>query len=298
MNTFIKTLHSLLPQNAQIQRKFEIESQVEKLQTALQNKSGDAFKKIISEVSNKICEGLELEKQKCMDSLARLNGNFFQDPNSGLKKAWDTIVKEMKTMGIEIEKRDQLDTWEEKLKEMGGNRAPVALLAIKKYKALETKRDAMATWLETIISTEKTNSKTLQITLESSKQNLEERQKVLCGNYYQDPKGKLDIAWKAYTTGLSSGDNSATDCLEKFNNLDNERKKNEAKLFEIKKQIAIAADPTRTIEALAEAGIEEEIKELEEAKNKESSDWKSIARKACTNALSALNNWAIYNSLN
>lgn len=298
MNTVIKTFRSLLPQNTQVQRKLEIESEVKTLQAALQNKSGEVFKKIISEAGEQFQKDLQIEKEKCLQSLARLNGDFFQDPNSQLKKAWDVIVKLMSSMGIKIEKRNGLDTYEEQLKQMDGNRAPAALLAIKEYKELEAKRNSMVKWLETIISTEKTHSKTLQTTLESAKQNLQKRQKVLCGSYYQDPNGKLDKAWKAYTIMLSTGDASASDLLEKFNKLDNRRKSNDAKLVEIEKQIHIAADPTRTIEILAVDVIKEQIKELEEEKNKESSDWKTNAKTAGAKALRSLANLTTFNTLN
>jgi hypothetical protein len=261
MNTVIKTITSYFSQNTQTQRKLEIESEINKLKTALNNRSGDAFKRVISEAGEQFQKDLNAEKTRCLQSLARLNGEFFQDPNSLLKKAWDAIVKLLQLVGINIKNRNELEEYETKLRKSSGNRAPLALAAIEKYKKLEAKRDSMATLLDTIVSTEKTISKDFQTQLESKKKDLEKHKKALCGSYYQDPNGELDMAWKAYTAELSAGNSSASSMLlEQFHRLDDRRKSYEAQLCEIEKHIRVAIDPERTVEALAIAIIPEETK--------------------------------------
>ena len=265
-------IYSKFPQNEHTTKAAEIKSEIEGLSVAKIDTTSIVFKNRMT----KMKADLQDEKETYLASLLRLNGEFFQDPNSVLKKTWDSVVKKVKAaLNLEIKNRDQLEETSEKLK-----KAPQSVLienarhAIGVYTSLETRRNKIEAELNEIISIEKAD-----LTAPLSEKALRERQKELCGDYYEDPNCLLDKKWKEYQRALASSSPNASALLNAYNILENERKSNEILLQRI--DALAPATPDRTIEALTLASISDRLLylKLEEANEAALAgiDWKKTA---------------------
>lgn len=274
------SLYSLLPQNKHTANVAKIEARIVKLQLAISDPTNDVFqRKILKKVAK-----LETEKKTYEVRLAQLNGSFYQDPKSLLKQTWDSIVNNiLTTFSIRIETREELESVPKEImqdltKECGtmatndynikSDMLNNTNITISNYIKLEKERDAIQTQIKEIVSTQKTvtTGPSFQDTLSTQLMTIEDRQKELCGEYYQDPRGLLDQKWKASQAGGSD----ASTLHDEFLSLETERKSNEAQIFALREQISVLATSGRTIEALTTESIKEKVAELETAKLDES----------------------------
>lgn len=269
---FANKLYSQFPQNEHTANSARIEAQVQGLTAALTDSTSKIFKSKINETKNE----LNLEKESCLNSLIRLNGEFFQDPKSSLKKAWDRVVTNVQeALQLKIEFRHELENVTKALESKPKDEiVEKAQDAVGIYTSLEKKRDNIEVRLNEIIATEKTDA-----IAPPSEDTLRARQKELCGNYYQDPNCLLDKAWKAYQNALTQNDTSAPDLLKQYNLLENERKNN-AMILQRLNSIA-PAPAERSIEALTISSIQAQVNVLKQEGINEAAlsgiDWKKTA---------------------
>ncbi len=279
---------SALPQNVHAHNVSKIETELQELQGALDdnklNKTNSIFQKKIAEKK----EELSAEKKRCSEALVRLNGSFYQDPASSLKKAWDTVVANVyAALSIQVEFRHELDNISNELDTKSETETiKSAKSSIEIYKKLEEKRDRSEARLHEIIGIERSEVVPIPISdpvLINKQNTLLARQKKLSGNYYQDPSCLLDQKWKEYQTAASANHSDAADILDAYNLLENERKSIDAELSVIQKQLLI---PVATVEksyaALTTQSIESQITALTSLKNDEAElagvDWNQTAK--------------------
>ena len=212
------------------------------------------------------------EKAKCIEALAKLNGAYYQDPNSELKQAWDTLVITVKNAGLDAERADQLQDIAKKLESSTREQATTAKNAIGSYQKLQETRDQWQRQLNKILGaekTEKTKAAELENSLKVKKAQLQQRQHELCGDYFGDSRGLLDQAWQTHQDAT-------------YQALEIERRKIEAELWEIGQQFAISASSGHTFAVLTAEKIQAEVNKLKEDQAKEERlsgvDW----RKALT----------------
>src|SRR5450631_4131940 len=118
------SIYSLLPQNEHSKQAAQLESHLLELQTALNDKTSDAFNRVLIDTSAQ----LKTEKTKCERQLQRLNGSFFQDPKSSLKKAWDTLSNEIfNALGTSIQNRSELEPISQQLQDENFTKAKSAI---------------------------------------------------------------------------------------------------------------------------------------------------------------------------
>lgn len=268
-------IYAQFPQNEHTTNASKIGTQIQELTDASADTSSAVFKNKFADTKNKLTE----EKETCVNALIRLNGEFFQDPASALKKAWDVVVKCVhETLNKNIENRSELEGFEHELNTQPQTDAiETASRSIGAYKMLETRRDKVEARLNEILSSEKAEPEA-----GLSRDALKNRQQELCGNYYADPNGQLDQAWKKYQAALSSNDGSAHALLNAYNRLETERKNNEILLQRLD-SIAPAL-PERTLEALTTQLIQNQIAQLKKDQESELAlagiDWKKTAHTA------------------
>lgn len=279
-----KKLSSVLPRNSHARKVNELEDRLGFFYKTLIEKTSESFQAFVSETIACLLKA----KEQCLARLRALNGEFFQDPQSLLKKAWDSIVSLIDLiLGKKIETRDQLKQVTATLKgqaELKGEEIKPALAAIKEYTALEKERNSCIEQLKNIASTEKMGPSGLSLAgaLFKEKETLVQRQKELCGCYYEDPAGLLAQAWREYKNAADAGRSEAIIHLENYNNLEKERNAINAKLFILDQQISAPLMTDRSIEALTTASIEEKMESLEKLKAEEAGlsgvDWKKTAK--------------------
>lgn len=146
-----ETILHLLPKTEQSRQR-------ESLQAALNDKTGAVFQAQLAETTTL----LQKEKQRCIDELHRMNGSFYEDPKSILKKAWDK--------------------------------------AASSYLHLEKIRNNRQAQLDKIVATEKASTD-LDEQLKQKKTFLMQRHRELCGDYFADPSGQLHQAWTSDPAG-------------------------------------------------------------------------------------------------
>lgn len=279
------SLAAWLPQNQHAQEADKLSQEIQSLNQSLANRTGEVFKRKLSETSTLI----QHEKEKCLNDLKRMNGSYYQDPNSTLKKAWDKLVETVqKALGIKVEKREQLDDISEQLNDLPETEAvKTAKSALNGYTLREKARNNRQKQLNLILGTEK-NSADFDNTLTTRKVLLEQRYKDLCGEYYADPKGQLHQAWQNYQTAIAT-DNDKEQALNTYQDLDEYRKQIESQLYEVGQQLSISASKDRTYESLTVQSISEEVEKLKEIQKTESDlsriDWRGITTSAAKVAL-------------
>lgn len=275
ISSFTDIIYSQFPQNEHTAKVAEIDSEIQGLTTALTNTTSVIYKNKIVETKVKLIS----EKETCLSTLTRLNGEFFQDPRSTLKKAWDNVVTSVQeALKLKVESREQLQHISTQLKSVPVDETiEKAESSIYYYTHLEKTRNNAETRLNEIINVEKAD-----LIDPLSENVLRQRQKELCGNYYQDPNSLLDKAWKAYQEALSENSDSvcAPALLEKYNLLEKERKHTEILL----KRFNSAARTDRGIEAFTNETINAEITTLMKERINESAlkgiDWKKTVAAA------------------
>ncbi|MBS0604656.1 MAG: hypothetical protein JSS60_06435 [Verrucomicrobia bacterium] len=281
LSTLGQKLYSILPQNEHTRQLSKIEQEQTLLRTALTTKSGETFQKTITQTS----DALQAERQKCSTALERMNGSFYQDPKSLLKKAWDRIVEHVKNaLSIDVTERGQLDGLSSHLDSLASTpEREQAKSAIKNYISTEQKRDRIQAQMTQIVSSQKTGPKATELntSLLTERKTLENRQKELCGSYFQDPDSLLDKAWKSCERDPA--------LLDAYQQLDSERKSIETRLISINHQLSIPASSDRTIEVLSLESMTAQLQALEETKSKATNlagiDWKQTAYNAAKLAL-------------
>jgi hypothetical protein len=279
------SLASLLPQNQHVQKAKELGKEIQSLTHSLTDKTGPVFKGKVTETTTLI----QTEKSKCIDDLFRMNGAYYQDPKSTLKKAWDRVATTVHTaLGIRTERRDQLTDISVQLKAAPPTKEmKTAERAITSYTNIEKKRDLRQEQLNKIVSTEKGSEKKDEEFVKR-KQLLQEKRRKLCGDYFGDKNGELDKAWTKYQTAIANS-SSGVDELANYTQLEEYRKCVEAELFNIDQQLSLLASKDRTYETLTTDSIQKQIAVLRNRHMSESNlsgiDWKGLATSTAKVAL-------------
>ncbi len=279
-------INRLLPTNKLTQKIAELDLEIKKLEKSLNDKTSDVFHKKVQEMINLLAS----EKQKCETELLQLNGAYYEDPKSLLKKAWDELVERVQiALGIHVNDRSQLDQVLLDLNTLHPDARQEAIQAISTYLKLEKKRDGLQEKLEQIIASQKTGSLPLQEIFLREKQKLENRHIELCGHYFKDPNGLLDQTWSKYVQAQTNGSSEAPSLLEQFNQLEEERKQTEGKLFIVNQHLNVSAAAERSYLRLAENAFQEKIDALNQLKidkfSQSGADWKKT-QQLCMKTLS------------
>ncbi len=290
-------LATWLPQNEHSKKAASLTQEIQSLEQSLTDKTGQVFK---GKVSNTI-HAIQEEKQKCVEALTRMNGSYYQDPNSTLKKAWDKLVEAVyAAIGFNVKRADQFDAIFDQLNldpdalfdQLGidvdpNDKKAFAKTKIDGFKAIVAKRDARQNQLNQILSTEKA-ALNFEEDLKLRKELLKQKYQELCGDYFGDWNGQLDQAWRKYQTAIARG-LTGEDTLVAYQGLDTYRKQIEAELYDIEQQLSIPASTTRTYEVLTTESITQEIQELKTMQQAEADlsgvDWNGIASNAAKTAL-------------
>ncbi len=285
MSAYLKNIGTVIynqfPQNVHSKQLPAIESQEQALQTALNDKAGATFDKVI----NQIYAQLESKRLQSLKRLDELNGLYFQDPNSQLKQAWDLAAQNIKLeLNVDVSKPSQLPGIILQLqgRPVSPHRTETEK-AIARYNELEQEKLRIQTELTQAVSLLKTGPKAeeLLILLTNEKSPLEGRQKELCGSYNRDPNSHIDQAWKKYELAHSKGTGDADELLEAYRVLEIERSTNETRLYSIFHQLSIVPSSERTIEVLSLESIESQLKVVRTNKANESKlagiDWTRTA---------------------
>jgi hypothetical protein len=237
-------LTNLLPQSSHVEKIANLAAKDPFAEKSLSKKMDEIFRSKVSEIATR----LQKDKQQCIKYLDCMNGSYYQDPHSVLKKSWDKLVKAVqKAIGIQVDREDRLDTLLAQLDIAPNEAKKSARQSIEKYKEIEQKRDDCQSWLNQIFGTEKAAlnlEKGVKINLEEQlkahKGCLKQNYQKLCGNYFGDPNGLLDQAWQKYQAALTQ-DPTDTSSITDYKNLEVNRKKTEAQLHEIEQLLAIPA---------------------------------------------------------
>jgi hypothetical protein len=277
MTNLVSSIKSLLPQNEHTRQAARLNQEVNSLEQSLTNKTGTVFQSKVAETAQMLGQ----EKTKCLTELTRMNGSYYQDPNSGLKKAWDKVVaSSMKALNVKVERLEQLPEIRSQLEPSDTEEKAEAKKKIGYYQAIETKRNARKAQLERIIAIEKASLPNFQEQLKQKKEALLKEHNELCGNYFGDSNGKLDQAWKRYQTAIEHG-STGEHSLKAYQDLEERRKTIEAELQMVDEQISIPSSPDRTIESLTTDSIAKQIEQLKGAHANESKlsgvDWREMA---------------------
>ena len=278
---------SRLPQNEHAKNAAKLKQEINDLETSLNDKTGTVFQSKVQETTQTLVQ----EKKKCIEELTRMNGSYYQDPKSGLKKNWDKLaVSVRKALNVEVE-RNQLPTISSQLEKAPETEdTRTAKSKIISYLAVEKKRDERQAQLERIIATEKASTPTFEEQTKSKKEALQKRHRELCGEYFGDANGKLDKAWRQYQTAIQSG-SSGEFFLKVYKSLEEQRKTIEAELHSLEKQSTIPATPESTFEALTTSSVSKQIETLKDTQIKESNlsgvNWKGLGLSAAKMTLLA-----------
>ncbi len=272
-------IKSRLPKNDHTKKAAELSQEIQSLESSLTDKTGTVFQNKVS----KTLSTLKTEKEKCVTALNGLNGSYYQDPQSSLKRIWDKVVQTVDTaIGYKVERTEQLDEVSAKLKVDQNEAKTTAQGKIDQFKRVEKLRNDRQQQLNKILGTEKTAPK-LEEELKAQKEQLQQKHRELCGNYFGDTNGKLDQAWRKYKNGQ--------DTLDAYKKLETERKQIEAQLFTIDQHLAVPATTDRTYEVLTSESITKQVEELKKVQKTESDlsgvDWKKTVKQAAVTTLFA-----------
>lgn len=211
---------------------------------------------------NKVIEvksAIQKEKQKCEADLLLLNGAYYQDPKSMLKMAWDELVQYVSQVGLNIESADQLESISDQLKRDQTPAKQSALSKIDIFKDAEELRNQRQAQLNRILATEKIVANPEEL-LKQQQAELKQKHHTLCGDYFGDPNGQLDQAWRRYQTAIADGSNDESP-LAAYQKLETERKKIEARLYQIEQQFSSPVS-FQTFEQLATEALEQQLLEF------------------------------------
>ncbi len=167
---------------------------------------------------------LQEQKKRDKERLIQLNGQFYEDPASALKQAWDEVIAFQPTIRI----REDIDA----IITFDATTQPV----IETYLGLEAERNRVEDNLRKITEWETATpigAASVNEQLISQRKMLLQRKDELCGPNHFD--GLIDVAWQNYQR---SHDETA---LEKYQELDRERKNIDAQLFYCEQHIALSA---------------------------------------------------------
>lgn len=203
---------------------------------------------------------LQSEKEKYEKILRTLNGKYYQDPQSSLKQAWDTLLEKVPLTGQHVTLRPDLDSCMRALEDTQTTVSMNAKSSIHNYLLLELKRDISEAFFKTIVSIQKNEPVAADPLLEKKKV-LENRQKQLCGNSYEDSLSLLDRAWKQYKQAYEECNPNADVLHSSYLVLEEERKTIEAELFFLEQQLLLSPTPHNTLTSLLE--IQRQIEFLE-----------------------------------
>jgi hypothetical protein len=284
---FISKIATLLPQSEHCKKANQLAQEIHSLQQSLRDKTGQVFQKNVSNIQKAIQD----EKQNYVHDLNQMNGSYYQDPNSILKRAWDKMVELVQlALGFKVERADQLDGVFAQLNNDSNDANINAKRSIDDFKRLEKNRDTLQNQLNQILSFEKTASdpKATQENLETKRNLLKQKHKELCGNYFGDPNGTLHQAWEEYQTALAHGSTHELS-LAAYQELDTYRKQIEAELYDIERQLGIPASATHTYEVLTTQSITKQIAKLQEIQrtvpNLSKYNWSNVAAKAAKDTI-------------
>lgn len=256
------SLINLLSHNEHTEKAADLNEKCTEIQTALQNKTSYIFQVKLNEV----IQLFNTIKQKCIETILSLNGSYYQDPRSILKKQWDSLVEQTNALGISLQSRSQLDAVRSQL-EANGNTDVVE--AIDTFYEHEKTRDRTEKKLERVIGIEKASIVDIETNLKAEKASLNSRHLKLCGHYFQDPNGLLDQAWVKLQEAKHNGSSDVSSFTDNFNQLEDERKEIEGSLFEIDR--ALAVNPSDSYEKRAEDSLTAKLERLTKEKNVEES---------------------------
>ena len=219
------------------------------LREALAIKTGGTFSKYIDKAQNQ----LGLDRQEAANRLLELNGAYYKDPLSLLKRAWDAAVKAIEELFGSVVIQTRKDLEEKHNNFQSSNRIKEAQL-IEAYFNLETERNTCRETLKETIGTQAKSSVTI----------LAQKKQELCGAFYGDSNGQLDKAWKKYTAALGTSDPNAEKLLKAYEGLEKKRKVIDIELSILEEQTNPSSDfSKRSVEVLAEDAIRERLKEIE-----------------------------------
>jgi hypothetical protein len=276
---------SYLPQNIHAQKALEMQTQINDLKQALNDKTSSTFQSKIEESKR----GLAAEKEVCQNGLNVLNGAFYKDPSSWLNRKWKAAAEAVNAaIGSPMKKRADLTKVSLLLDAAPASQAVSdAKSAIESFLRLEKQRDGHQKRLLEIISIEKADSLTTTPSLKSQLHTLQARQKELCGTHYQDPNSVLHKSWKSYKEAVARGKFNAEFLLHDHKVLELEQKTNAAQIIALQKQIATAAAPVKKrIQKIAEKEIRSQVKDLKAKRATEVSlagvDWTKTAQIAAS----------------
>jgi hypothetical protein len=260
----LEVVSNLTPKNPYLIKAKEIENKITENSQALVNQNNN--NPIFREKYTQIGTELQSQKQEHERKLLELNGRYFKDSQSTLKQAWDAAVEKVReVLNMPVKTRNDLTKAQQTIDSFTYLDASKeqASQSIDHYVTLEKKRDQLKALLHEVIRTEKaTLGEALNASLRGQIKTLEARQLVLCGNHYRDPKSLLDQTWKLHTQALAKKNASeAAKHLGTFRGLEEERKNNVAKIFELKKQLLLSQGP-HNITSLTSQQIREEISTL------------------------------------
>lgn len=240
MNYINNKIHDLISveQNKSL---ISLREETKQLRSALSQKTGETFENYLIQAKEQIDQKHKMYKARLLE----LNGAYYQDPLSLLKRAWDAAVRAIASLlGGATTTREKLEEQNKAL--LGTNRTEIAN-PIDEYFKLEKERNACIELLQQTLFLR-------QGSLDKRKNELEARQLELCGHYYADPKGLLDQAWRCYSAAGQETE------LKTYQQLDQERQWIEIQLSILQKGASSHENP---IFALAQQNMENRLQELE-----------------------------------
>jgi hypothetical protein len=261
----LEAVSGLTPANPYVAQAQEIENKINTATEALinQNNNDPVFREKLTQIRT----DLQSQKQAYEARLLELNGRYFQDAQSPLKQAWDTVVRKVRAAcEMVLKGRQDLTLAQQKMETytyLDAGKVE-ASQSIDNYIALERERNQLTHLLHELVRIEKASALNdeLNAALQNQITTLQTRQIALCGKRYQDPNGLLDKAWKQHKQALAKKNAiEAPKLLNAFRKLDEERKNNDAKLFELKKQLLLSQGP-KSITLLTVENIKKEIDTL------------------------------------
>jgi hypothetical protein len=270
---------SRLPNITQHAKKHDaITKEIQALQQALNDKTGVVFKQKVAQT----VESVKNEKKELVRILNRMNGTYYQDSTSPLKKAWDKLVTMVKTVGSDVERLEQLTPISTQLNAATATPATeAAKKAIHNYGVIEKKRNELQAKLEKTIGIQKADGRLeVDLLLEVEQKKLEKRHQELCGDYFN---GELDRAWRQAQVDPTT--------LTAYQTLEAERKHIEAELYEIRHERLIPAAPAgNTYQDITVARINAQLTKLNELQalpDLTSVNWKQLVITEDKNAFQA-----------
>jgi hypothetical protein len=286
LSNITESLKAYLPQNTHTQKAASLTQEICSLENSLKSRTDSVFQSKVIETIQAISQ----EKEKSLQALDRMNGSYYQDPQSKLKINWDKLVVSVKTaLGTDVERFEQLPKISSQLETApASEQIEDAKRKVHSYQFIEKKRNDRQAQLERIVAIQKGSTANTDEQLRLKKESLLKEYRELSGDYFGDPKGKLDQAWRKYQTAIQHG-STGEHSLTAYENLEKQRKQIEAKLYSVEQLLATPSTPQHTYETLTTLSIARQIEDLKRAQTRESGlsgiDWKGIAATAATTTL-------------